>query len=154
MNRIILALLVIATLFSVPASADAFSQLELVVDDFNMNADSVPGPINSLLGNENILAVIDMDDGSTLALKIVTEDMFITEFSITDSEGSDFTPSLMVYTDEGVVSQLLDSEDPLSVFLDAYDSGGLTIEAVGIVNKVTLSVGNIMLKLSQLLGFV
>ncbi|MEL4305151.1 hypothetical protein [Methanococcoides sp. LMO-2] len=154
MNRIILTLLVIATLFSVPASADLFSELDLVVDEYNMNADSAPAQLNTLLGNENILAVIDMEDGSTLALKIVTEDMFVTEFSVTDQDGSDFTPSLMIYTDEGTIGQLLDSEDPLSVFLDAYDTGAIDIEAVGFVDKLTLSVGNIMIKLSQLLGFI
>ncbi|AKB84619.1 hypothetical protein [Methanococcoides methylutens] len=154
MNRIILTLLVIATLFSVPASADLFSELDLVVDEYNMNADSAPAPLKTLFGNENILAAIDMGDGSTLALKIVTEDMFVTEFSVADPDGSDFNPSLMIYTDEGTVSQLLDSEDPLSVFLDAYDTGAIDVEAAGFVDKVTLSVGNIMIKLSQILGFI
>jgi len=154
LNRIILTLLVIATLFSVPASADLFSELDFVVDEYNTNADSAPAPLKTLFGNENILAAIDMGDGSTLALKIVTEDMFVTEFSVTDLDGSDFNHSLMIYTDEGTVSQLLDSEDPLSVFLDAYDTGAIDVEAVGFVDKVTLSVGNIMIKLSQILGFI
>lgn len=154
MNRTILTLLVIATLFSVPASADLFSEMDLMVNEYNLNADSVPGPLKSLLGNEDILAAIDMNNGSTLALKIVTEDMFVTEFVAVDQDESDFTPSIIINTNEKTVRELLGSDDPVSDFLEAYDSGNIEIEAVSIVNKVTLSVGNVILKLSQLLGFV
>lgn len=154
MKKTILTLLLITSLFSVPASADLFSELDLVVNEYNTNADSAPGPIKALLGNENIIAEISMDDKSSLALKIVTEDMVVTGFSIIETDDPDFTPSLIIYSDEGTIRELLVSEDPVNDFLDAYESGAIDIEAVGIIDKVTLSAGNIMLKLSQLLGLV
>lgn len=154
MNRIILTLLIIMALFSVPASADLFSEMDLVVNEYNMNADSVPSPLQSLLGNEDILAVIDMNDGNALALKIVTEDMVVTEFVAVDLDEPNFSPSIIINTNEKTVRELLGSDDPVHDFLGAYDSDNIEIEAVSIVNKVTLSVGNAILKLSQLLGFV
>ncbi|WP_135613117.1 hypothetical protein [Methanococcoides sp. AM1] len=146
--------MIIATLFSVPASADLSSELDFVITEFNLNADSAPAPLKGLLGNEDILAVIDMNDGSTLALKIVTKDMIVTDFSAVDPDGSDLSPSIIINTNEKTVRELLGSDDPVNDFLEAYDGGNVKIEAVSIVNKVTLSVGNVILKLSQLLGLV
>ncbi|MGM0770013.1 MAG: hypothetical protein ACQESU_00130 [Halobacteriota archaeon] len=154
MKKTILTLLIITSLFSVPASADLFSELDLVVNEYNTNADSAPGTIKALLGNENIIAEISMDDESSVALKIVTDDMVVTGFSTIDRDDPDFTPSLMIYSDEGTIRELLVSEDLVNDFLDAYDSGAIDIEAVGIIDKVTLSAGKIMLKLSQLLGLI
>lgn len=154
MNRIFLTLLVIATFFSVPASADLFSDMDFVVNEYNTNADCAPDPLKSLLGNEAILAVIDMNNGNNVALKIVTEDMIVTEFSVVDQSVPVFSPSLIITTNEKTVRTLLKSDDPATYFLEAYDSGAIDIEAVSIVNKMTFSVGNIILKLSQLLDLI
>jgi hypothetical protein len=48
----------------------------------------------------------------------------------------------------------MDSETPLETFVEAKDNGDIVIEPVGLVNSVTYTVANVVLKISQLLGLI
>ncbi len=154
MKRILLVFVLVAALFSVPAGADLFNDMDMVVNEFNQNADKVPGAVKSLLGNEVIHAVIDMNDGSTMDLKIVTSDMLVTEFEQVDPEDPTFEPTIRVKSNEATVSSLLVSENPTEDFLEAYDNGNIVIEGISFSKNVTLAVSNFVLGVSKFLGLV
>ncbi|WMW21459.1 hypothetical protein RE476_08590 [Methanolobus mangrovi] len=67
---------------------------------------------------------------------------------------SELDPTVIVYTDEDTLSGLMLSEDPASYFLDAYESGNIEVEGVSFSNKAKLSVGNLILKISSILGLI
>ncbi len=154
MKQIILVCILMMALFSVPAGADLFNDMDVVVNDFNQNADKVPGAVKSLLGNEVIHAVIDMNDGTTMDLKIVTSDMFVTEFEQVDPEDPEFEPTIRVKSNEATVSSLLVSETPTEDFLEAYDNGDVVIEGISFSKTVTLAVSNFVLSVSSFLGLI
>jgi hypothetical protein len=137
-----------------PAGADLFNDMDVVVNEFNQNADKVPGAVKSLLGNEVIHAVISMNDGSTMDLKIVTSDMLVTEFEQVDPADPAFEPTIRVTSNEVTVSSLLESETPTDDFLEAYDNGNIVIEGISFSKTVTLAVSNFVLGVSKFLGLV
>ncbi|MDH7594168.1 MAG: hypothetical protein QHG99_07455 [Methanomicrobiales archaeon] len=67
--------------FICPVSADFFTDLNEKVIEYNSHASNVPDPIKMVLGNDEIYGVITLNDGSTLLVRAVTKDAYITEFS-------------------------------------------------------------------------
>lgn len=67
--------------FIYPVSADFFADLNEKVNEYNGHAGSVPDPVKMLLGNDEIYGVITLSDGSTLLVRAVTKEAYITEFS-------------------------------------------------------------------------
>ena len=63
-------------------------------------------------------------------------------------------PTVVVTTDEDTVYGIMNSKKPVDTFLDAYDSGTVRIEAVGIIKSITLAVGNIVLKIVRMLDIL
>ncbi|WP_445476196.1 hypothetical protein ACT9XH_05655 [Methanococcoides methylutens] len=155
MNKIILTLLVIATLFSVPASADLFDDLDLAVNDYNLNVDSVPASVRYVIGDEEMLLLIDMNDTSKLAIKAVTNvDMEVTTFEEVNAADPGFEPALTITTNEAVVRELLESDDVVTDFNDAYYSDEIKIVAASTMDKIIISVGGAFLKLLSTAGLV
>lgn len=72
--------LLLLLLLSTASAADLYSDLAEKVDPYNRNVDKVPGPIKSIFGNEEILGVINLTDGSTLQVRAVTKDARVVEF--------------------------------------------------------------------------
>ncbi len=153
MKKLLLAVVLFAVFASATGSAALVDDLEVAVGEYNNLSGDVPSVVNTLFGNEVGKLTVDMNNDSMLYLKIVTEDSVIVEFEEIAAD-DDIGATLLVTTDETTLSNLLGSSSPLETFLDAYDNGKITIEAVGVVDKISLTLGNLAIKLSQLLGFI
>ncbi|WP_394698032.1 hypothetical protein [uncultured Methanolobus sp.] len=135
------------------ASADVVSDLDIKVNEYNENAENLPSFLKSLLGDEVIKLVIMTNDGEEIYIKAVTENSYVTVFEEID-ENTEIGETIIIGTSEDTVQSILNSEDPLTTFLDAKDNDEIIIEPVGFVNNITFTVANILLKLSQLLGLI
>ncbi|MDW7733360.1 MAG: hypothetical protein SCH66_13160 [Methanolobus sp.] len=153
MKKTLLILLLLLAVLIQPASAITFSELDLVVNEYNENADQVPSLIKNMLGDEVVHLLIEMDDGSELHIKAVTENALITTFEeIGPEEGIGAT--LKVTVKENAIDQLPGSENPLEAFYNAMENKDIVIEPVGFVDTIKFQVASVLLKLSDLLGLV
>jgi len=153
MKKILLTVLLLAAICMQPASADIFNDLDMKVNEYNENASQVPSALQNMLGNEVIYLIIEMNDGSELHIKAVTENARITTFEQIEPE-EDIGATLEVTARENTVQQLMDSENPLGVFINAMENGDIVIEPVGLVDSIKFQVANVLLKLSSMLGLV
>ncbi|WP_406661157.1 hypothetical protein V7O66_01140 [Methanolobus sp. ZRKC3] len=153
MKKIVGILLIMTLLMIQPASADIFTDLELKVNEYNEVSDQVPSFINSLLGNEVIQLVIEMNDGTEVYIKAVTEESKITTFEKIEAD-TEIEATIVVGTNEDTVYEVLESDNPLNTFIDGMDSGNIVIEPVGFANSITFTVANVMLKVSKILGLI
>ncbi|WP_135604771.1 hypothetical protein [Methanococcoides sp. NM1] len=80
MKKMIIISFLLLIFLANPVSADLFSDMNQKVVTYNQNVDKVPSFVNSLLGNEEIYGIIELNDGSALELKVVTEDATVVEF--------------------------------------------------------------------------
>ncbi len=67
---------------------------------------------------------------------------------------SEVDPTIIVKTNENTMDNIMNSQKPVDVFMDAYDSGDITIEGVGFGKSITLSIGKLVIKVSQILGIL
>jgi transcriptional regulator with PAS, ATPase and Fis domain len=152
MKKIII-LLMLLMLFIPVASADIVSDLEIKVNEYNANAENLSSSLKSLLGDEVIKLVIVDDFGNEIYIKAVTEDAYVTTFEEV-SEDDEFDATMIIGASEATVRSVMDSETPLETFVEAKDNGDIVIEPVGLVNNITYTVANVVLKISQLLGLI
>ncbi|WP_094228227.1 hypothetical protein [Methanolobus psychrotolerans] len=150
-SQIIMLILIMTALIPV-ASADIVGDLDLKVNEYNENADQLPSFLKSLLGNEVIKLSIMTNDGKEIYLKLVTEDAYVTIFEKID-KNTEIGETIVIGTSEDTIQKILSSEDPLTTFLDAKENGEIVIEPVGFVNNIAFTVANVLLKISQFLGF-
>ncbi|ATU08741.1 hypothetical protein [Methanohalophilus portucalensis] len=139
-------------IFSMSAGATIVDDMKSEVDEYNANSDKVPSSLKDMLGNERIHVIVDMNNGSTLNLKVVTSDASIVEFGELE-DGEEFGPTLIVNTNENTARSIMDSPSPAQVFLDAYDRGDIEITSPSFTKNVSITVGKFILKVSQWLGF-
>ncbi len=81
MKKILIASFLVLFFLVVPASAEFFADMNQKVTVYNQNVNKVPDPLKSLLGNEEIYGIIELNDGNTLEVKLITTDAKIIEFS-------------------------------------------------------------------------
>ncbi|AFV23377.1 hypothetical protein Mpsy_1169 [Methanolobus psychrophilus R15] len=153
MKKILVTLMLLLTVFIPVASADIVNDLDNKVNEYNQNAEYVPSYLKSLLGNEVIQLVIVTDDGEERYIKAITEDAYITTFEAVD-ENTEFDATMVVGANEATVRTILNSQNPLQEFIAAKDNGEIVIEPVGFVNTVKYTVANVVVKVSQLFGFM
>jgi hypothetical protein len=89
MKKIIFSLAMIFGILIIPASADLFGDMYQKIPVYNQNADKVPGVIKSLLGNEEMYGIIDLNDGTKLEVKAVTKAARVIQFA---KVGTKITP--------------------------------------------------------------
>jgi len=213
MKKIIIISFLLFIFLVNPASADLFDDMNQRVVAYNQNVDKVPSLVNSLLGNEEIYGIIELNDGSALELKMVTKDATVVEFhkvgikieadkgdcnkdgylsavdslcalkmstgkmeedanvDVDDSGAvtsldariilqsvvglsSEVDPTVVVISNEDTIRSIMESETPADTFIDAYDSGAIEIEPVGIVKSITFLVGDLALKMAKLVGAI
>lgn len=145
------AFLVIAILAGVVPSAvgtnggsDLFEDAESLVDTYNQNIENIP-VITSFIGEERIRCKISLNDGAELIIGITTdEDAKITSFE----KGEISDPTINASTNENTVRTIMNSDDPVSAFQDALDSGAITFEGVGLGDKIKVGVMKVVLKIA------
>ncbi|MCK4397789.1 MAG: hypothetical protein KAV25_02225 [Methanophagales archaeon] len=145
------AFLVIAIFAGVVPSAvgtnggsDLFEDAKSLVDIYNQNIENIP-VITSFIGEERIRCEISLNDGTELIIGITTdEDAKITSFE----KGEISDPTINASTNENTVRTIMNSDDPVSAFQDALDSGAITFEGVGLGDKIKVGVMKVVLKIA------
>lgn len=153
MRKISILLVLLLTMLVPVASADIVNTLDMKVNEYNENAEYVPSYLKALLGDEVIKLALTADNGEDSYIEVITEDAYITSFKEVD-EDTEFDATMIVVANEDTVESIIDSDHPLKAFIDARDNGEIIIEPVGIVNSVTYTVANGVIKVSQLLDLV
>ncbi|WP_292461502.1 hypothetical protein [Methanolobus sp.] len=153
MKKILVTLMLLLTVFVPMASADIVNDLDNKVSEYNQNAEYIPSYLKSLLGSEIIKLVIVTDDGEEEYIKAITEDAYITAFEEVD-ENAEFDATMVVGANEATLRTIINSQDPLQEFIAAKDNGEIVIEPVGFVNTVKYTVAIVVVKVSQLFGFM
>ncbi|MEA1999282.1 MAG: hypothetical protein U9N61_08175, partial [Euryarchaeota archaeon] len=94
------------------------------VEIYNQNVDKIPF-IKSLIGEERINCEISLDDGNVLMYGIETgKGAKVISFDV--AEISD--PTMNVYTSESTIHTIMNAEDPVSSFQDAFKTGAIKLE--------------------------
>jgi len=107
-----------------------------VKDIYNENLDEVPGIVKKLFGTERINLYITTIDRSKEVYGVQMQDAKIIEFQ----EGEISKPTMNLYATEDSIRDIMDSDDPVSAFQEAFAKGEITYKGVGIMNKVKLGV--------------
>lgn len=123
--------------------SDLFEDLKQQVGIYNQNVGGIPF-IKSLIGEERINCEISLDDETMLTIGIKT-DKDAKVISLEKGEISD--PTVNAYTTEDAVRNIMNSEDPVSAFQDALNTGKIKFEGVGLGNKIKLRTMDIAIKL-------
>jgi hypothetical protein len=125
--------------------SDLFEDMEQQVDIYNQNVDGIPF-VKTFIGEERIRCEISLNNGTELIIGITTdEDAKITSFE--NGEISD--PTINASTNENTVRTILNSsDDPVSAFQDALDSGAILFEGVGLGDKIKVRVMKVVLKIA------
>jgi len=106
------------------------------VEKYNQNVDKITF-LKSLIGEERINCEISLDDGNVLMYGIETgKGAKVISFEV--AEISD--PTMKVYTSESTIRTIMNAEDPVSAFPDAFTTGAIKLEGVGLVNKLKVRV--------------
>lgn len=147
-----MALIIFVLFTSASASAALVDDLEVSIAEYNAYSGEVPSLIKTLFGNEAGHVTIGLNDGSALFLKVVTEDAKVVEFEEIAAD-EEIDASLLVEIHESTLDEILNSESPMDVFVDAYDGGEIKVEATSLKNKISLTLGTAAIRLSQFVGF-
>ncbi len=146
------AFLVIAVVAGIFQSAvgmegesDLFEDMKQQVDIYDQNVDKIPF-VKTFIGEERIRCEISLNNGTEeLILGITTdEDAKIRSFE----KGEISDPMINASTNENTVRTIMNSDDPVSAFQDALDSGAITFEGVGLGDKIKVGVMKVVLKIA------
>ncbi len=117
------------------------------VEIYNQNVDKITF-IKSFIGEERINCEFSLDDGNMLMYGIETgKGAKVISFEV--AEISD--PTMKVYTSESTIRTIMNAEDPVSAFQDAFTTGAIKLEGVGLVNKLKVGVMGVA---TNIYGFI
>ncbi len=152
MKKTLCMLIILLFITMSTANAELFNDLDRAVTEYNAYYQDLPSPIKILLGNEDILAGIIMNDGSELKVWLVTEDGRVTEFEKV-GDVSDYRPTVIIATDEDTVRSLITTAAPLPVYEEARASGAISIDPVSFISKAKFAVTDLAFKMLKTTGF-
>jgi hypothetical protein len=106
--------------------------LQRHVEIYNQHVDEIPF-VKSFIGEERINCNIALNNGSVLVLGITTaRGAKVRDLKL----GAISNPTMNAYTTENTVRSIMGSEDPVSSFQDAFNSGAIRVEGVGLGNTI------------------
>lgn len=150
-----MAVLLTVSLAGMPAAAavqesENSHDAEDIATAYNENIDEVPDVIKNRAADERVELNVQTSDGETVTYTAVTdEDARITEIR----EGS-HDPTIRVTTDEATIREIANAEDTGATASEAYDSGDVQIEGVGLSNSVKVEAVKIGHSIGSALGLL
>ncbi|MBA2862349.1 hypothetical protein [Methanococcus maripaludis] len=120
-------------------NSDLFSEMKEIAMKYAENLEDIPFATN-IASNERINLNVEMSE-EDLIISIIIENGKITSFE----KGTLTDATMNVYTDEGTVREILDSENPLSSAQAALKDGKIRMEGVGLVNSIKISIANLLM---------
>lgn len=150
-----MALLLTVSLAGMPAAAavqesENSNDAEDVAAAYNENVDALPDVLQNRAADERIELNVQTSEGETMTYTAVTdEDARVTEIS----EGSN-DPTIRVTTDEATIREIANAEDTGAAASEAYESGDIQVEGVGVTNTVTIEAVKIGHSIGSALGLL
>jgi len=117
--------------------SELFDLINYNIGIYNQNLNLTPGILKSLVGDEQILFVITLENGGELYAWGITEAAEFVEFEKLEAL-SDKEPSVTVRSDESTVRSIIDSSSPMQEFNEALKSGQVTVEDAGLLQRLML----------------
>ena len=145
--------MLISILFISSAGATLLTDLNVSVTEYNQNVDKAPEFVHNMFGDETIHLVIDMNDGSILELKAVTESITVIELEemVVDVN---FDDAITITTDENTVRSIMDSQSPADTFINACLDEQIDVNMFGILENVTFAGWTVIMKITRFLGLL
>jgi len=141
---VVLVIAVVAGIAVGMEDSDLFGDMKQQVGRYNQNVDGIPF-VKTFIGEERIRCEISLNNGTELIIGITTdEDAKITSFEKGEISG----PTINASTNENTVRTIMNSDDPVSAFQDALDSGAITFEGVGLGDKIKVGAMKAVLKIA------
>lgn len=117
---------------------------------YNENVDQLPDVIQNRAAGERVELNVQTSEGETMTYTAVTdEDARVTEIR----EGS-HDPTIRVTTDEATIREIANAENTGAATSEAYESGDIQIEGVGLTNTVTVEVVKVGHSIGSALGLL
>jgi plastocyanin len=115
-------------------SSMVLANLEGEIEELSQNfvGQELPESLGKLFGNEIINIHLDKEDGGQLITGLVIADNVVESLQL----GTIESPSLNVYSSEGVLNDIKTSSNPLAEARNALESGEISYQAVGFFNKI------------------
>ncbi|MEF8806486.1 hypothetical protein [Natronomonas sp.] len=150
-----LAVLLTVSLAGMPAAAavqesDNSTDAEDVAAAYNENVDDLPDVIKNRATNERVELTIETSDGETVTYTAITDD----EARVTELREGSHDPTLRVSTDEETIREVANADNTSAAASEAYESGDIQIEGVGVVNSVTVEVVKVGHSIGSSLGLL
>ncbi|MPN48945.1 hypothetical protein SDC9_196558 [bioreactor metagenome] len=117
--------------------SELFDLMDYNIEVYNQNLNLTPGFFKSLVGDEQILFVITLDNNEKLYALGTTEDAEFIGFERLEAL-PDQESSLTVRSDESTVRSIIASSSPLNEFNEAIKSGKITVEDASFLQKLML----------------
>ena len=145
--------MLISILFISPVGATLLTDLNVSVTEYNQNVDKAPEFMHNMFGDETIHLIIDMNDGSILELKAVTESITVIELeeAVVDEV---FDDAITITTDENTVRSIMDSQSPADTFINACLDEQIDVNMFGLLENVTFVGWTVIMKITRFLGLL
>ena len=145
--------MLISILFISPVGATLLTDLNVSLTEYNQNVDKAPEFMHNMFGDETIHLIIDMNDGSILELKAVTESITVIELeeAVVDEA---FDDAITITTDENTVRSIMDSQSPADTFINACLDKQIDVNMFGILENVTFVGWTVIMKITRFLGLL
>ena len=117
--------------------SELFDLINNNIGIYNKNLNLTPGFLKSLVGDEQILFVITLENGGEMYAWGTTEYAEFVEFERLEAL-SDQEPSIIVRSDDSTVRSIIESSSPVQEFNDALKSGKITVEDAGLLQRLIL----------------
>ncbi|WP_336136083.1 hypothetical protein [Natronomonas amylolytica] len=150
-----LAVLLTVSLAGMPAAAavqerDDSHSAENVAATYNENVGDLPDVIKNRATNERVELTIETADGEAVTYTAITDD----EARVTELREGSHDPTLRVSTDEATIREISNADNTGAAAAEAYDSGDIRIEGVGMVNSVTVEAVKVGHSIGSALGLL
>ena len=130
---------------------DNFNAKELVentnqvVNDYNQKFENIPKFAKTLLGNERINLLINMNDGSKKELSFVTKEGKIISYEKKPLEN----PTMLITASESIIDSVSSSSNPSADFAKAIKNKSINIEPKKLKGKIKFSAAKIFIKIRE-----
>lgn len=104
--------------------SDLFEELKAKAELYNQNLDKVPAIVKKLIGSNEIVGKIKLNNGETLCVTVITNNG--KETCMYDHAISN--PSITVKTDENTVRKVLDSNHPFKEAFKSIKDGSVKVK--------------------------
>lgn len=123
----------------------AVEHTDEIVNEYNHRFERIPNFAKTLLGNERINLIINMNDGSMKEYSLVTQEGKIIEYD--NKLLNDY--SIAVRTSERVIDSIASSKEPGNDFGNAVENGDIKIESQKLVSGIKITTAKIFVKIKN-----